>query len=669
MNKKIFLKKLIIRNFKGIRNLAIDFEQQETTISGENGTGKTTIFDAFTWLLFGKDSTGRSDSGVSSFNIKTLDENGKAILKEEHEVTGVLLSNDKEVTLKRVYLEKWDKPKGTAEETLKNHYSEYYLNGVKLSTKKEYDAEVSSLIPENVFKMITDPFYFNSRPAVEQKEMLMEMAGSITDEYIQSLKPEFEELLKELSGKSLEFFRKEIAAKKKAINDELKEIPVRIDTAKDLMDIPEDWNSLEKELKTKRTKLNEVESQINDKSKLVEAEYKRKSSIQKAIGEKRMERSALENKIRTEANKANNEAKISINNLVYRIEAVRRDINNKNTRISSITSQISIYENELEVLRGTYRNIRDQNLVYPEGAFECPTCERALEVEDIETKQLELEANFNQAKSKKLEKNQKEGKEKSNLKNELQKEKESLSAQIDTHNNEIKSLEAQKQYQESNLPSAQDPDSLIGTNQEWINLGNEINELNNQLTISTSVDTSELNNTKHELTAAIEGLNKRLNKRDNIERAQKKINDLEESKILNNQAKTELERMEFIASDFQKTKDDELMKRINGMFSLVSFSFIEEQLNGGEKITCVCTVDGTPYPDVNNAGKINAGLDIINAICNNKGVTAPIFIDNRESVNKLLPSVSQIVNLVVSNHPKLMIKMSGDEPMEFYQEL
>lgn len=66
----ITLKSLLLVNFKGVRELRLDFTQQVTVISGENGTGKTTIFDAFHWLLFGKDSTGRSDS---NFNIKTID--------------------------------------------------------------------------------------------------------------------------------------------------------------------------------------------------------------------------------------------------------------------------------------------------------------------------------------------------------------------------------------------------------------------------------------------------------------------------------------------------------------------------------------------------------------------------------------------------------------------
>ena len=121
-------------------------------------------------------------------------------------------------------------------------------------------------------------------------------------------------------------------------------------------------------------------------------------------------------------------------------------------------------------------------------------------------------------------------------------------------------------------------------------------------------------------------------------------------------ALAELERIEDLAFNFQKDKDAELTRRINGLFKVVSFTFTREQLNGNEKLACICTVNGTPYPDVNTAGKVNAGVDIINAICKAKGVCAPLFIDNRERVNSIIPTVSQIINLKVSTDKQLTIK-------------
>lgn len=221
-----------------------------------------------------------------------------------------------------------------------------------------------------------------------------------------------------------------------------------------------------------------------------------------------------------------------------------------------------------------------------------------------------------------------------------------------------------------NLPEQQNAQNAISSDKIWITLCNEIEDLENQLKIEAKpIDTTKLKEEKATLSDAIDELNKRLGKRSTIERSEKVISELENKRDHNNQALSELERIEFIAQDFQKAKDNKLMEKINGMFSLVSFSFISEKLNGNENITCMCTVDGVPFPDLNSALKINAGLDIINAICNSKGISAPIFIDNRESVNEIIPTVSQIINLSVSKHDSLMIRVFSDGMMEQYQKL
>ena len=665
--KQIFLKKLEIRNFKGIKDLAVTFTDQETVISGDNGTGKTTIFDAFLWLLFGKDSTNRAD-GNGGFNIKTLDPDGKPILNQEHVVVATLLVDGNELTLQRSYLEKWGT--GVNAGQLKNHYTEYSVNGVKQDTKKAYDAEVSAILPEDVFRMVTNPFYFPSLPEATQKAMLLDMAGNVSDQEVAALKPEYLELLKQLTGKSLEQYKKETSSKKKAIQEELKELPARIDTVNRMKPVAEDWVALDQELNEKKLALDKIDNQISDKSKLVEAAYEIKNDIQKQIGEKRLERSRKEGEIRNNIDKANSSARSSVQDLEYRIQTTQSAINRKKGNLTTIDTQIANIDTELDTLRGEYRAIYAEKLEYPDGAFICPTCKRPLEADDIEAKQNEMLANFNLNKSNRLQKNQEIGKAKAGKRTELQKNREDILAEISKLEKEQESLQAQKKYQEDNMPAAIDAKKKIEEDADWIRLGNEISELENRLNVETPiVDTSDLKEGKRVLSECIGDLNKRLSNRETIDRADKLIQEYEDKKVANNDALAKLESTEFIITDFQKAKDNELMNRINGLFSLVSFSFVNEQLNGNEKITCVCTVDGVPFPDLNNATKINAGLDIINAICQAKGISAPIFIDNRESVNNLIPTVSQVVNLVVSKYPTLMIRTFTDGMMETYQEL
>lgn len=663
--KEVFLKKLILKNFKKIQDLTVEFTDKNTFICGGNGTGKTTLQDAFLWLLFGKDSTNRADT---NFNIKTLGEDGKPILHLVHSVTGVLSINGRDVELQRNYVEKWGS--GVNAGVLQNHATEFYLNGVKLKTKKEYDAEVAAILPEDVFRMITNPLYFPTMKAQDQKAMLLEMAGNVTNEEVANINPKFQELISLISGRTLEQLAKEIASKKSAIKDELKGIPGRIDSVRDAMPESEDWAVLEKEIADKKEKIKDIDSQLADKSKQIEAEFKAKSELQKQIGNKKIAKSQRENEIRQNANKSYHDVLDNISKLEYQVKSKDAEISRKQEDHSRIKANIEALNNDLEVLRGKFYAIDAETLQYPEGAFICPTCKRELEVEDIQAKQQELQDNFNLNKANRLKAVQNEGKEKAAKVEELKKQCSIIQATITQLSNEKEILVHNINECKGNMPEEQDTQKIILSDPTWLSLSNEIVDLENQLKAEAKpIDTTELKEAKAILSEAIDELNKKLGKRDTIERSNKVIGNLEDRRDKNNEALAEQERLEFLVQDFQKEKDNKLMERINGMFSLVKFSFISEKLNGNEAITCFCSVDGVPFADVNNASKINAGLDIINAICRSVGITAPIFIDNRESVNDLIPTMSQVINLVVSKDKSLMIRVAGNGTMEEYKQL
>ena len=765
---EIVLQSLHLVNFKGARDVELTFSPGTSQVKGENGTGKTTVFDAFTWLLFGKDSTQRSDS---NFNIKTLDAQGNPILKQEHSVTAVLLVDGKEMKLKRMYREKWEKPTGTTTETLKNHETLFYVNDVKLPTKREYDAKISSIIPENVFRMITNPFFFNSMAAEDKKVMLQDMVGNVTDQDVAQLKPEYAEFLAELAGTPIAEKAKEIKAKKSACNEELALIPTKIETAKKLKPEAEDWDALEKELAEKKAKLAELEALLrNDRSAQNAQIFEQRNSLQTQINDKQLEESKRKNALRLEADKSYNQAvqeaestaakqrneiQAKINDLEIAItkrqgevrlsagksyEDARKAVSDLEAKIRQLQDNLkrlqaskdllendimdaqknvsdterSIKETEVTLVdcRNDYKELSASQFVMSPDQMVCPTCKRPLDVDDIEAKRQELEANFNAEKAEKVKANIERGKSvKAKLEAlqatlERQKktmaDKEALHKQnesdITNTENEIKELTNDLVSERASVPAEPDyqkalegdaeyirlssekeklskdkesitaavvdqPDYLgIETNdQVLIQIKNDITELQNQLGAirepegDAQADNSEAQAEKVKISGEIDAINQRLGHRSILERADKEIKELEDQRDNLNEKVAELEKWEFDCLQFQKAKDDELLRRINGLFQIVSFSFVSSQLNGGEKLTCVCTVNGTPYPDVNNAGKINAGLDIINAICKSKGVNAPIFVDNAESVNNVLETSSQKILLCVTKDKKLTI--------------
>ncbi|MGN1211351.1 MAG: AAA family ATPase [Candidatus Cryptobacteroides sp.] len=652
--KRIILQSMSLVNFKGIRSLEIDFNPTQTFVCGENGTGKTTLFDAFFWCLFGKDSQNRSDS---NFNIKTLDEKGQPILKLEHSVTCVLGVDGETVKLQRRYCEVWTKPRGTTEETLTNHKTEFLINDVKQGTKKDYDAAIGDIIPEDVFRMVTNPYFFTSLKPDVQKDMLLDMAGTIADSEVSALNPEFARLLETLNGKPLSVFLREVASRKRAIKDELAVIPAKIETADRLRPESEDWSALEAELKEKKARIAELDAQISDRSRLSEAEYQRKLGIQQKIGECKMALSRRQSDIRREAESGISEARQELNELSHTIseqsseaDLLAREITREEDQLISLNSRIS-------AKRQQYYDESARKLTFPDGAFVCPTCKRPLEPEDAEAKQKELEGNFNEAKANNLKMIQADGKKLKQMYDDTSEVLNERKCALRSLRDYISNLQAEYEEKSRNVPVAPDTDYLISRDAECIRLSNEITELGNQLTQEAKpVDLSDLKEAKLALGANVDELMRRLAKKDQIDRADKEIRKLEEQRVAANRELTDLEGAEFTATEFQKSKDQLLLDKINGLFRLVSFSFVDAQLNGGEKITCVCTVNGVPYPDVNAAGKLNAGLDIINAICQTKGISAPIFIDNREGVNELIDTVSQVVNLVVSRDQSLTIK-------------
>lgn len=654
--KKIILKSLALVNFKGVRDFSIAFNDGITTVCGDNGTGKTTLYDAYLWLLFGKDSTGRSD-GANGFNVKTTGEDGKPIYRLEHSVTAVLEVDGKEIKLQRSLVEKWQKVNGTTDEVMKDE-TQYFINDVRTGTKKEYQAEISEIIPEDVFRMITNPYYFTSLSAETQKDMLLEMVGNIDDEEVAATDPDFLALLDQFNGTSLAKWAREIAAKKKACNDALATIPASIETAQKLMPESEEWAVLEKQLKEVQDRVKEIDAQIADKSALNDEAYKRKMALMKQQADKRIKLQDRENTIRMETNAAHNKALSDIQQMENELSINQKNLDSYRNDKMNVDGKIDELNGKLVEMREQFKAVAKEQFPEPSGdVLVCPTCGEPYKGENLENAIAKLRGNFEQSKSKRQKDIQTKGKQYKAEYDKAVEQQTKLTGLIAKLEDDALEIKGNITIKKNNIPVAGNADEAIANDKECIGLRNDIAEIANQLQVEVpQADVSELQSEKADRNAAIAEINKRLGKRAMIERVNKEIADLEEKRIANNQAKADLEKWEDVYLRFQKAKDEVLMQRINGLFNVVSFSFVKEQKNGGEKVTCYCMVNGVPYADVNACGKVNAGLDIINAICATKGISAPIFIDNRESFNQIIPTISQIVNLKVSNDKQLTIK-------------
>lgn len=646
--KQIKILDMHLVNFKGVREIEIKFNDDITSISGRNGSGKTTIIDAFTWLLFGKDSKDRKQ-----FNIKTLDENGVPIPQLPHEVSATLLVDGKEVRLCRRYTEIWRRRQGSAQTEFDGHQEERIYDDAPLSVR-DWNDRINGIVDESVFKYITTPSYFPTRKIEQQREMLFDMAGRISDEDIAKGNSDFENLMKALDGRPMDEYKTSISAKKRRLKEEAIGIPSRIDERKRSMPDDEDWAQLESDLENYNKQIAEIDKMISDGTMANRQadKYRRQLSdnISKLETEKIRRKAEIENEVSKsyyDALQKQNEHKSNIRILETECATIKSNIERLNISITGCNGRRN------ELIR-EWNEIKMRSLQFSDDQFCCPTCGRMLEYDDIEAKKGEMMANFNAKKAADIEQNRKNGQEnKARL--------EGLSDNLKCEKKRLEELEAKISEMHSvsfDIPQEPDATEAIANDSKMKDLDRQISESRRELDTyePPQTGTDELQRKREEIGIEITDIKLRLSKKDDIAKDKERIAELESQLRNLNSEIAALEGIEMTMLDFSKAKAAYIEEKVNGMFHLVKFRMFDTLINGAEVETCVATVNGVPYNDgLNTAMQINAGIDIINAICNHVGVRAPIYIDNAESVNQLIKTDSQVIRLVVSEDKQIKV--------------
>ena len=651
--KKVILKSLTIVNFKGEKERTTMFNADVTTISGGNGLGKSRHFDAFIWLLFGKDSQDRKD-----YEVKTR-VNGEELHKVECSVTGILDVDGQELTLKRAFVEDWVKPRGQVEQRYKGNHTECWWNETPVNVS-EYDKRVREIVDSNVFKMITNPAFFVGMKWQLQREQLFQIAGTITDVEIASQKPEFALLLDKISGKSFADFKAEISAKKKRLKADLDQIQPRIDQTHKMKPETEDFAALESQLADIDKEISSIDEMIADANAAIRKSYEAEQEKQGKVNALKAEcqqiifdaqTAAKDKAFEANANRRELESQIKVKK--SEIEAVKREMQLGKSEIDRHNAEIEKFVAEQKRLRDEWYN---ENAKRYQGETVCPHCGQELPQSMID----EAQSIFTKAQAEKCGEITAKGKEVGEkiatlheCINQVENGYNEAKTRLNALQSELDGLKADLDSTTVAEVSTVTPETISA----WVEKQKQISEI--QSTISTDnsgVDTSEMQTKKKGLNETRSEIVARLGKRDTIERCDKEIADLEENGKKLSQQIADLEHEEYAIQEFTKAKIDECEKRINAMFKFVSFRLFEYTLDGNAVETCVPLVDGVPYGGANTAGQVNAGLDIINTLCRHYGICAPIFIDGRESVNDIIPTESQIINLVVTRDNKLTIQ-------------
>ncbi|MDR1562295.1 MAG: hypothetical protein LBS54_04300 [Dysgonamonadaceae bacterium] len=636
-------------NFKGIKSLTIDFGQV-TEVRGANATGKSTIADAFNWVLFGKDAAGNSDT---KFGIKTNDTTGKVIPRLDHEVTALLDVDGQTVELRRVLSEDWVTPRGKAEPELKGNTTSYFYNGVPLK-ESEYKAKVNDIISEDLFRMLTNPLHFPRLDWQVQREMLLRIAGSITLEEIANDRAEFTELLAKLSGKSLADYKAEISARKKKIKEALELIPARIDEVTRATPATPDFAALEAERQAAQKELEDIEAALKNVSEASRQEHEAQLKIQGEINTLKSEQQQAIFQVQQEEREAYNkeyagyyETEALYTTLTRQNDNSLREIENIKAGIRTNLLKIADLNIQLTAKRKEYtdENAKEYN---PNDDAICPTCGQKYPEDKI----LESKEAFEKQRATSLQKINIEGKSFASRKTELESRNEEMKADIEAITVKIEANKPLLEQYGAKLtnPPARLEATLPSDIPAYNVIQGKIDKLQASLNSRPATpDNVELTAKKREMQTLLDNINRNFSLKDVIDANNKrKAELLKEEKALAQQ-KADLEKQEFIADSLVKEQMNEVERRVNLKFNLVRFKMFSQQINGGEKPDCILIskATGAKFLDTNNADKINIGLDIIKTLCDFNGACAPIFIDNRESVTEIPPINSQIINLIV----------------------
>ncbi|HBG5165706.1 TPA: DUF2813 domain-containing protein [Clostridioides difficile] len=646
--KAILLKSLNIENFKGIKELRIDFNNI-TNVFGENATGKTSIFDAFTWVMFDKDSKNRS-----VFEIKPLDKQNKVIRGLVTTVTAVLEVNNKEIKLTKKYEEKWTRKRGESEATFTKNETTYMINDTPIK-KSEYVKEVAEIANEEQFKLLTNPYFFSNELNWKKgRELILNVCGDITTEQIIESNKDLTLLITEFEKENnIDKIIKNRKAIKNNLSKEKEEIPVRVNECnKSMYDI--DFEEIEAQLKAKKADLEAIEDMLLSGTKANEQILKDKEKIFELKQETQsIKQSASEkgNKKRNELLKEKDELKYNIKNLRNNLVYLERDNELKETLKKRAIEKTTN-------LRDKWTKKSQETLDLSVIQTECPTCKRPLDLEDIEEKKKEMLDNFNLNKAKELKEIAELGKSKNDDVELFNTEIERLKVDINKTLEEIQEKAVLLDKIKKELENTKSTE-IYSTDEEkrLTEISVEIKELEEKINNKDADKNIDgLKENKKKLTGEIELLNKELAKRDiNKELLDRKEQLLNKEKELGIELAHQ-EKILNLCEMFIKTKVSLLESNISSKFKNVTFKLFKEQINGGIEETCEALVDGVPFSNVNTAGQINGGLDIINTLSNHFGVKMPIFIDNRESVNDLIDIDSQVINLIVSNDNPLKIE-------------
>jgi len=646
---KIRLIRLKLKNFKGIKSFELNLDGGDMAIFGDNATGKTTLKDAFLWLLFDKDSQNRAD-----FEIKTIDpKTGKAINGLDHEVEGTLEIDGKPLSLRKSYYEKWTRKRGAAEKVFTGHSTDHTIDKVPVK-KSEYEERVAQIAGnEDTFRLLTDPGYFNEvLHWQERRKILLEVCGDVSDSDVIHSNEDLASLEDILSERSLTDHRKILDARRKEINKELERIPVRIDEVTqglpDISEIEADKTASEMTALKERKQASEQELARLEAGGEMAEKTKKLREIESELLD-------IEVKQRRKNEEATAKTRGSLRELEDEISQVSSAITAKERSFDLNTKFIKDSQSALSLLREKWQEVDDSKFEF-EQADVCPTCGQKLPKKQLEKARKKAQADFNQDKASRLESITSSGKERQEEMVQLQKSNAATQQEIEALQKEGATLQQRVDASQKEIDSIEQKFIDPAANPEYTRKFKEKEEAASSIALLRGGNEEVSLRIKEEIESLEDQvglLERHLSQVEGHKKGQARI---EELKTQEKELAAEFEKLEqqiYLSEQFIRTKVDMLQAKINSKFRMARFKLFNVLVNGGLEETAETTYKGVPYSSALNKGaRINVGLDIIRTLSEYYGFEPPILVDGAEAFTHLLRLKSQMITLHVSEKDK-----------------
>lgn len=647
--KTIRIERMTLENFKNHAALQLDFRGRDATIYGDNATGKTSVYDALTWLLFGKDSHG---NGEKSIDIKPLDERGEVRDHEAITTVEVVLSvdNGPEITLRKSMRENWTTRRGSSQTVYDGNVFEYAVDGVPMK-KNEFSARVREIVDEDVFSLLTSVTAFaQDMDWRKRRELLFELSGvsDMSDKALMAQTTDFSDLAEVLGSRTLDELRKVLQGQRRNLKDVRDRTPARLNELEKQMQSLQmiDFAAAESALngaKAREDALREQLASIRSNSGIAGIEQK-KQALRTA-----MEQLETENRL----HRRQQEAAVPDRN------ALQAAMAREETRITALKSALQLaaekeiaYEKGIEDERERW--ISENAKTFTGGV--CPSCGQSLPVEKLKA----ATERFDREKASILARIERSA---ADYKSRLEALRREMIEDEKARKTAEDALEALlQQYQAAELAAGQVTD-LPDYAARRDALSAQIAAISGDAAAAgtaLAAQTQEIILQLREEEAAAKEANEKLAQRATQNYLDQRINDLRAEQ---KRAAIELEKIDrilFLMEEFIRWKTRFVEDSVNSLFRVANFRLFREQANGGLEERCDVTVGGVPYASLNSGMKINAGIDLINALSRYFGVQVPLFVDNAESVTQLEFTDTQVVRLVVSeNDPALRMEVAA----------